>query len=101
MNYSRAQPKGCSDRDQVVNSRLDLPLELKRHCDLAADVVATPNRIFRARRAIQRPSGVDWSLIDSKEMIENKILAALQDFERFQNDVYFTTPPTELTLQEM
>ena len=85
-------------RDQVVNSRLDLPLELKRHIDLPADVVATPTRTFRARRAIQRPSGVDWSLIDSKEMAENNILAALQDFERFQNDVYFMTAPNELPL---
>ena len=73
----------------MVNSRLDLPLELKRHCDLPADVVATPTRVFRARKALQRPGGVDWSLINSREIAENKILAALRDFERFQSDVYF------------
>ena len=89
-------------RDQVVHSRLDLPLELKRHCDLPADVVATPGRVFRARRAIPRPIGVDWSLIDSKELAENKILSALYNLERSQSDAYFNDyPPTELLLQEM
>ena len=69
---------------------MDLPIELKRHCDLPADVVATPARVFRARRTIRRPVGVDWSLISSRELAENQILTALHSFEQFQQEAYLS-----------
>ena len=35
-----------------------------------------------------RPGGVDWSLINSRELAENQILAALHSFEQFHYEAY-------------
>ncbi len=64
--------------DQVVASSRDLPGEVAGPCDLPADLIVTPNKIIQTRKAVPRPAGIFFDLIDCEMLRGVPILAALK-----------------------
>src|SRR5215470_6800810 len=46
--------------------------------DVPVDVVATPTRLIRTRRAFPRPNGIDWSALSEEQLAAMPPLAALR-----------------------
>jgi 5-formyltetrahydrofolate cyclo-ligase len=57
---------------QVVRSRIPMTSH-----DVPVDVVATPTRLIRTRRAFPRPAGIDWKELSDEQISAMPPLAAL------------------------
>jgi len=58
---------------QVVRSRIPMTSH-----DVPVDVVATPTRLIRTRRAFARPAGIDWTELSDEQISAMPPLAALK-----------------------
>src|SRR5262245_22350217 len=57
---------------QVLRSRIPMTAH-----DVPVDVVATPTRLIRTRRAFPRPAGIDWNELSDEQISAMPPLAAL------------------------
>jgi 5-formyltetrahydrofolate cyclo-ligase len=82
LEFALARARGAvDDRTLVVTTVHDLQvvrggITMTPH-DVPVDVVATPTRLIRTRRAHRRPSGIDWAALSPAQLRAMPAVAAL------------------------